>query len=116
MTDNAVLRGFQELLDDERDALRAGRLDELQGFEARRNRLMAELPGAVTGLSPDRLETLRKGAQRNAELARAASEGVRDAIRRIGEIRKATGPIGSYGADGGRVEIGQPTPAVERKA
>ena len=116
MTDNAVLQGFESLLSEEREALRAGRLDELQGFEARRKRLFAELPGATSGVSPDRLETLRKGAQRNAELARAASEGVRDAIRRISEIRKATGPIGSYGADGERVEIGQPTPAVERKA
>ena len=116
MSENTVLRDLETLLDDEREVLRAGRLEELRGLEERRRRVMVGVPEIIAEVAPERLDALREQAQKNADLARAVSDGVRDAMRRLGDIRKASGPIGSYGADGAPVEIGQAQPAVERKA
>ena len=108
------LARLEALLDAERHALREGRLAELPRFDADRVRLMQEL--ARRSPSLDDLGRLRESVDRNARLMRATAHGIRDAIRRIAEIRAASGPIGSYSESGAPRAIGARPNAVERKA
>jgi carbamoyl-phosphate synthase large subunit len=73
------------------------------------------LLGAARGNGPV-LQRLRSEVDRNNALMEAAASGLRAAIKRISDLRAASGPIGSYSAKGERLEIGSNSPTVERKA
>lgn len=114
MVRSSAVDRLERILETERACLLAGDIGRLDSLAADRERLL----GTLRDESPDRdtLERLRQLAERNASLARAAGEGIRDAVRRLEAIRKAAGPIGSYGADGSRSAIGPARPNFEHKA
>ncbi len=114
MTGLATLKRFEAALDKERQALLSGDFGMLAALAAERDGLLDGL--AVGGHDRARLGALRDKALRNAELARAAREGMHAALSRLASIRNAAGPIGSYSADGSRSEIGSARPDFERKA
>ena len=96
------------------DALQSGRISDLPGLTDRLQRCLED--GEPGGTNDARLARLRAATARNATLASAAADGIRDALRRLAEIRAATGPIESYGADGSRANIGPGRPTFEHKA
>lgn len=113
MAEESAARRLEALMKMERQALLAGKIDAITVFEEERGRLLAEVSQTA---SADALHRLRGLAERNAGLAGAAAEGIRDAIRRLGEIRGAAGPIASYSASGKPARIGESAPTLERKA
>ena len=108
------LRELENALAQERDALITGDLTRLSQLSDRRERAMSRL--SVKGQDTARLAELRALAARNVELALAARKGVQAALERVTAIRAASGPIGSYGADGRPASIGNARPNFERKA
>ncbi len=104
----------EKYLEEEREILLSGRVAELAGLAERREAVLATLSAAKGDAA--RLQRLRDQAMRNGALMNAAAEGVNRAIKRLAELRRAAGPIGSYSATGGRCEIGSVNPKFERKA
>ncbi len=104
----------EKYLEEEREILLSGRIAELAGLAERREAVLATL--SATKGDGARLQRLRDRAKRNGALMSAAAEGVNRAIKRLAELRKAAGPIGSYSATGGRCEIGTVGPKFEKKA
>lgn len=98
----------------EREILLSGRLAELAEIAGARDEVLAALAGAEGDGA--RIGKLRDRAIRNGALLAAAAQGVHRAIKRLAELRKAAGPIGSYSPSGTRCEIGSVNPKFERKA
>lgn len=114
MVSKDALAQFEILLAREREYLVAGRFTELQHILESRDELLRQL--TTEDMDPVTLDRIRDGARRNARLAEAAAAGIREATQRLEAIRKASGPIGSYGADGSSEQIGPARPHFERKA
>lgn len=111
---DTIVARVSALLEAERSALLSGRVEALPELADRRLRLMSD--PHVAAASDEELRRLGALLERNMRLARAAAAGIRDAARRVREIRTAAGPIGSYGARGERVSIGTSAPVMERNA
>lgn len=114
MTADDSLGRVEDYLRREREILLSGRLDDLEGLAETRDSVLSALGRADGDL--ERVERLKGLARRNGSLLRAAAEGVNRAMKRLADLRKAAGPIGSYSATGGRCEIGSVNPQFERKA
>ncbi len=108
------LTDLDALLDEERAALIAGRLDSLARLADRK----AELVETISADDPDQLQTLRDKAERNHQLLAAAQAGIRAAHRRIQDISACHGaqPAGfGYDAKGRPAAIPGPA-ALERRS
>jgi flagellar biosynthesis/type III secretory pathway chaperone len=114
MTADAALDRAEDYLERERAILLSGRITELSRLADAREDMLKALADETA--DSRRLARLREKAVRNGALLAAASEGVNRAMKRLADLRKATGPIGSYSASGGRCEIGAVNPKFERKA
>lgn len=113
MSDVAIEK-IDDLLEDERTALLSGDLAALQGIAERKEALLQELAHARPG--GDALKALRRKAERNAELLEAATKGLRSVMRRVAEIRRANGPLKTYGQDGAQQTLGTGGASFERRA
>ena len=104
----------EQLLDDERAALLSGELGALAGLAERKEALVRDL----TDSRPEggALAALKAKSERNAELLAAAAKGVRTAMRRIGDIREANGPLKTYGRDGTQQTLGSSGGSLEKRA
>jgi hypothetical protein len=111
---DARIEEIEALLDDERTALLSGDLAALGDIAARKEALAAGL--SATPLDGDTLKALRRKAERNAELIEAAMKGVRSVTRRVAEIRRANGPLKTYGQDGSQQTLGPGNGSFERRA
>ena len=109
---DAAIARIEALLDRERRALLAGRVGEVEALIAARTALFDSLDRSA---DPAALGALARRVRENADLARAAADGLRDALRRISEIRAASGPISSYSAAGAPVRIGARPGSYEHK-
>jgi hypothetical protein len=114
MSAERKLKSVESYLERERRILRNGQITELADLAEDREKALALL-GAARGNGPV-LQRLRSEVDRNNALMEAAASGLRAAIKRISDLRAASGPIGSYSAKGERLEIGSNSPTVERKA
>ena len=114
MSAERKLKSVETYLERERRILRKGQIAELADLAEDREKVLTML-GAARGNGPA-LERLRTEVHRNNTLMEAAASGLRAAIKRISDLRAASGPIGSYSASGERLEIGSNSPTVERKA
>lgn len=81
MANDAVTR-MLHVLDQERQALRSGRIEELAELALAKETLAAEL--AQMTPDPQQIEQMRRAAQRNLRLLSAATKGVRAARDRLG--------------------------------
>lgn len=113
MSDVAIEK-IEELLEDERTALLSGDLAALDGIAQRKEALLEDLAWARP--ASDALKSLRRKAERNAELLEAATKGLRAAMRRVAEIRRANGPLRTYGQDGAEQTLGAQAGSFERRA
>lgn len=114
MNAKTALEELENYLDTEREVIRAARLSELQTLEKTREVVLAQMEDLPNDTL--RLQHVRKKARRNGELLQAAANGIRSAIRRIQELRRASGPISSYSAEGEPCSIGTNNCTIERKA
>ena len=114
MSDEDSLDTAETYLSRERKILLSGKIEELAALADARAAMLTRL--ARSDGDPVRLGRLRAQAERNGSMLKAASEGVNRAIKRLSELRKASGPIGSYSATGGQCQIGAINPKFERKA
>jgi flagellar biosynthesis/type III secretory pathway chaperone len=114
MTNDTTLDRVEAFLERERAILLSGRIAELAELADAREEMLQAL--ADESADSQRIRRLREKATRNGALLEAASEGVKRAMKRLADLRKAAGPIGSYSAGGGRCEIGAVNPKFERKA
>ena len=99
----AKLSRVSSLLDLERDALRSGALDRLDGLVEEREQLVENLRGTIEPGDQDAiaaLQEIKTKALRNAGLMAAALDGIRSASRQIAEIDAAHNQLSTYGSDG----------------
>lgn len=113
MTDRAVDQ-MRRVLDQQRDCLKCGRLDELAGLAARLENLAAGLGERTIGR--DELAALRAEAGENAVLLHAALKGVEAARARLLAIRNAGRGLAVYTATGQAVRHPVAPATVERRA
>ncbi len=105
---------IETLLDDERTALLSGDLMALGDIAARKESLAASL--SHYSFDREALSALRRKAEKNADLIEAAMKGLRSVTRRIAEIRRANGPLTTYGQDGSQQTLGSGGGSFERRA
>lgn len=96
-----LLDRVEALLEAERAALLAGRLDRLAPLLAEKERL-ARLLGRRPEGTPDRLARLARIAARNQTLIEAALGGLRRAAARAAACRGCAGQLHTYDAQGAR--------------
>ena len=99
-----AIDALRDALEQERAALREGRLDLIARMASQRETLMQELRAAAVE-APSRLDAsmiaaLRADAEVNQRLLIAAGQGIKSVIDRIAAIREAAGKLTTYGADG----------------
>lgn len=114
MTNDRALERAEDYFERERAILLSGKLEDLAGLVEEREAVLAGI--SATEGDAARIRRLRDLAERNGALLLSASEGVGRAMKRLSELRKAAGPIGSYSESGSRCEIGSINPKFERKA
>jgi hypothetical protein len=100
---------LEGLLDATRDALLSGNLDALSGLDERVALEAAELPA----LPVAEAERLRKKAERNARLLRAAARGLRLARDRVSDIISGPG-LSTYDSQGRKSSVPCPARALGR--
>ncbi len=110
-----LLDRIEVLLEAERAALLAGRLDRLAPLLAEKERLAGILGRAAAG-RPDRLARLARLAERNQALIEAALGGLRSAAARVSACRGGAGQLDTYDAQGARQILAPGGPRVERRA
>jgi len=96
------------LLEEERAALRKGRLKALPGLGARKERLLAAL--ARTRPAPQAVRRLQAAAERNAGLLASCAEGIRAAARMVDAVLSEPAPTDTYTADGRTARLTTPRP------
>ena len=111
---DVTIEEIDALLEDERTALLSGDLAALGGIAERKEALVAAL--AKSRPEGEALRALRRKAERNAELLEAATKGLRSVTRRVAEIRRANGPLKTYGRDGTQQTLGSGHRSFEKRA
>jgi hypothetical protein len=103
------------LLDLERKLILNGPLTGLKPLVERREAAIAELLESETDLPEAFLVALKARAERNSRLILASLAGVRAAAAQIRKIHEAQHRLGTYAADGTRVETAdRPTTRDQR--
>ena len=111
-----TLTELEALLREEREGLLRGDHAVLASLAERKEALFADLGAAASSLPRDRLEHIRREAERNGELLSAATRGLKAVGRRLAEIRAAHGPLNTYSSTGTRRTLGAGRGALERRA
>ncbi|PKP85058.1 MAG: flagellar biosynthesis protein FlgN [Alphaproteobacteria bacterium HGW-Alphaproteobacteria-2] len=109
-----LLDRVEALLEDERAALLAGRLDRLAPLLAEKERL-ADLLGKAPAGRPDRLARLARLAARNQALIEAALGGLRRAAARAAACRGGVRQLDTYDAQGARQSFAFGRTRLERR-
>lgn len=107
-----AIRQLLDHLRQEREALRAGRFEELGPLIEHKEALLAGLAGTPGA----RLARVQRMAQENQRLLKAANEGVRAARTRLGEIVEGAQGYHSYDQRGRAQRISPERPTLEKRA
>lgn len=119
LTAQERLSAIEDLLDREREELRAGRLDALEALIGEREAHVAALQ---TGFGPssdgalDLLRHIQSKARRNARLLGAARQGFEEGTRRITEMAAVREKLSTYSENGQVSDIMSGKSRVEKKA
>ena len=111
-----ILDELDDLLDAERAALLAGKLDDVGRLFDRKARLMDALSEAEmnTAIDPGQL---RDKIVRNQELLESASQGIRSVARRLAAIRRVRESLETYDSRGRRTSVDvKPGTTLEKRA
>ena len=115
MQNEQILARLDRLLDEERAALIAGRLDRIATLGAEKDALLVDLPSLDGG--PADLARLRGKAERNERLMASALDGIRMVSDRLATMRRLRDQLDTYDQTGRRNPITPPRPGkVERRA
>lgn len=106
---------LRRLIDEERTALRAGKLANVAELAEKKQQIADQLAGS-DGLDADSLRLLREAAERNRALLEAWTKGLMAARTRLGEVRRAVRHLDTYTSDGGRRDLIGAGTSVERRA
>lgn len=88
---------LETVLDQVRDALIAGNLQDLDGMADQ----VSDLAATLSGLDRATVERLQRKADRNARLLAAATRGVKAAHQRLADIKNSA-TLSTYDASGRR--------------
>lgn len=111
-TKESLIEELVDLLRVERDAIRGGEFDALEGLADRKLALM----DALAGTPARKLLAVQQSAHENRKLLEAALTGVRAAQTRLKAIRAATQGYQSYDKSGKAQTIARGGGTVERRA
>jgi hypothetical protein len=103
-------------LEEENTALRAGQLDGLAEKVARKEALSVAFAQSMAPVPRAKATALREAAERNERLLRAAREGLRRAVDRWHERRRAGTQLETYDAAGRRRSIPAGVHRLERRS
>jgi len=113
---SGLTQEIDTLLEQERNALIEGRLDDLVALIARKEELAHALADAPLGES-DALERLQRKAARNQAMLDSALRGIKSVSTRLSTIRKVRENLESYDHQGRRVTIDtQLSGSLEKRA
>lgn len=105
-----------KLLDQERQLILGGPLADLKALVERREAAMTEILATEGPLPEAFLAALKSKAERNSRLLLASLAGVRSAADQITHIQASRNRLGTYSADGHRVELAQTTITRDKRA
>ncbi len=107
------LDALEDVLDQERQAILAGRFDILARLMAEKARLV---DNAQVSVRPDRLIRVRDKAKRNQALLQAASQGVRAVSNRLARQETRSKSLRTYDRNGRRLGGEPATSGLEKRA
>ena len=113
------LARISSLMDLERDALRNGALDRLDGLVSERERLVDALNGTIESGDTESiaaLQAIKAKAQRNAGLMGAALQGLQAASKELSEIDAARKQLSTYSSDGTVADVLAGEGRMEKRA
>lgn len=111
-----VIDALDDLLDAERAALLAGKIDEVGRLLARKESLIDDLSTLENRKMPE-LEKLSAKVKRNQDLLDHSLEGIRSVARRLASLRRVRSALDTYDARGARHTIDiTPEASVEKRA
>lgn len=116
MTSSDTLDALHDLLERERRALLAGRMDELERLVALKDALRAKLGDAPPLAAGPRLDALRALAAQNAELLNAARRGIEAASASLGMLRDGALKFETYNRDGQLRPMANRGSRIEKRA
>lgn len=110
----SISDALDRVLDQERQILLSGNIKALAQLAPHKERLFTQLSAA--GPDPRVLENLRKKADRNQELLRAAAKGIRAVTRRLEMLRNQKSELRTYTAGGQSMNLAKRGNKVEKRA
>lgn len=114
--DLAVLRRLEEVMAEERRAIRSGDLQALGALVARKFAILDRLAAAEPMGARETLARARDLAEINQTLLSAALDGVRSARMRLAAILEAGSRFDTYDRDGRMRTVRLAAGSVERRA
>ncbi len=99
-----TIEALNDLLDEERELLLEGDLDQLAGLLKSKEALIEEVNGS-SQTDASAVQSLDRKVKRNQLLLDGALEGIRAVADRLAHLKRARGTLDTYGPDGKRHEI-----------
>lgn len=107
---NCNIASLIEILKQEADFLTAGKLNNLEPLNSKKQDLIERIAKEVPNLNPSDLEELKAVATSNLRLINAAKKGVTNVRKRLDDLARVSSGTHTYGSDGARNQwtTGQP--------
>jgi len=110
------LARLRAILEAERAALRAGEIERLDEFLARKEEILTELAAERLDPRDPEVAAVRALARSNAAMCTAAGRGIRTAIDRFIERTRVAGHLDTYDRSGQRRSFAAIPPTAPRRA
>ncbi|WP_158965702.1 flagellar biosynthesis protein FlgN [Chachezhania sediminis] len=111
-----LIATLDSLLEEERAALVAGDLRQLETFLQKKSEVI-ELLNTTPDLEAAQLATVQAKVRRNQSLLGGALDGIRSVADRMAEMRRVRAGLDTYDRSGRRTSLSAPKkPKVERRA
>ena len=116
MVENDLFEKLDDLLDQEREALLAGKLDMIADLVAEKEQLIEKIVG-TDGPERQRLVALQTKAMRNQALLDSTLQGIRTVANRFATLRRIRKSLETYDESGNKSIVpSAPVSKVERRA
>ncbi|WP_121061449.1 flagellar export chaperone FlgN [Chachezhania antarctica] len=111
-----LIAALDALLEDERQALVTGDLENLQEYMEQKSAIIDRL-NSLDDLNAEQLAPVQSKVQRNQALLGGALDGIRAVADRMAEMRRVRQGLETYDRSGQRTSLSAPSrPKVERRA
>ncbi len=100
----------------EREVLTSGRLDDLARLEDIKRQLLVRLVSLGGRADTRALELLRRKSHRNHILYQASLAGIRNIRDQVRDLVRGGAELKTYGSDGARKALADPTGTLQRRA